>query len=221
MSRTGSISRWRAARRERGAAVMLVVLILTMLMGIGLFAARTAQLSVGASGYDRQMTQTHYITQYGMLAATSELSVRPSSYVALMAGDVPGFSQPDPTCQNGLFNPTNLPNYTCARIGFQDVQAILGAPLLPATPGTALGNGNIEADWLVEMSNLAPVPKPVAGMSQNPEATNDLKFVVVTLTATGQVRPINAGPTGPLTQAASASIETQRARVIVGPIKAL
>jgi Flp pilus assembly protein TadG len=35
-----AIARFRASRRRRGAAVLMVVLILTMLMGVGVYAAR-------------------------------------------------------------------------------------------------------------------------------------------------------------------------------------
>lgn len=49
---------------ERGAAVFIVVLVLAMLTGIGLFAARSAVLSTTATGHARQMTQAHYLAEY-------------------------------------------------------------------------------------------------------------------------------------------------------------
>jgi hypothetical protein len=210
-ARRSTLRRVRAARRQRGAAVMLVVLVLTMLMGIGLFAARTAQLSIGASGYDRQMTQTHYVAQYGIIAATSELSTsRLAGYIRTMA------MQPDAQCSQGLLQ-LYVPDYTCYRFGYQDLQAQAGQPFMPAVPRTALGNPNIEADWLVEMSDLAPAA-PVAGMDLTSAGASNLRFMAVTLTSTGQVRPISAGSTANQTSAASASIETQRAHLLVGPL---
>jgi len=48
--------RTRQRGSERGAAVFMVVLLLTMLTGIGLFAVRSAVLSTSSSGHARQMT---------------------------------------------------------------------------------------------------------------------------------------------------------------------
>ena len=39
--------------RERGAAVFIVVLLISMLLGIGMFAARSASLSTATSGHER------------------------------------------------------------------------------------------------------------------------------------------------------------------------
>jgi hypothetical protein len=200
-----------AARRQRGAAVMLVVLILAMLMGIGLVAARTAQLSIGASGYDRQMTQTHYVTQYGIVAATSELSsARLAGYIRTMA------LSPDTQCSQGLLQ-LYVPDYTCYRFGYQDLQTQAAQTFMPAVPGTALGNANIEADWLVEMSDLAPAA-PVAGMDLTSSGASNLRFMAVTLTSTGQVRPTTLGTNSQTTIGLSASVETQRAHLLVGPL---
>lgn len=68
-----SISRSRRRSRERGAAVFIVVLVITMLTAIGLFAAHAATLSTIASGHERRMTQTHYLTEYAMQLAIAEI----------------------------------------------------------------------------------------------------------------------------------------------------
>jgi hypothetical protein len=68
-----SIARSRRRSRERGAAVFIVVLVITMLTAIGLFAAHAATLSTIASGHERRMTQTHYLTEYAMQLAIAEI----------------------------------------------------------------------------------------------------------------------------------------------------
>ncbi|WP_437613244.1 hypothetical protein WMF20_11555 [Sorangium sp. So ce834] len=68
-----SIARSRRRARERGAAVFIVVLVITMLMAIGLFAANVATLSTIATGHERRMTQTHYLTEYAMQLALAEI----------------------------------------------------------------------------------------------------------------------------------------------------
>jgi hypothetical protein len=207
------VRRWQAARRQRGAAVMLVVLTLTMLMGIGLFAARTAQLSIAASGYDRQMTQTHYITQHGVNTATGELSSgKAAAYLKEMSKPTP-----DPNCSLQAQLSQKLPNYTCYRFFYSDLQSFVGQPFMPGGGQSTLGNVNVEPDWLIEMSDLAPAA-PVAGMDLTSAGASNLGFRGVTFTATGKVRPVLSGPVPTLQSSASTAIETQRAHLIVGPV---
>src|SRR5688572_24601151 len=63
-SRAHATLRRRASRRgERGAAVFIVVMAVVLLTGIGVFAVRTASMVDVAAGYDRQMTQTHHLSE--------------------------------------------------------------------------------------------------------------------------------------------------------------
>jgi hypothetical protein len=68
---TRSRSRRRSA--ERGAAVFIVVLVIAMLSAIGIFAASAATLSTAAAGHERQMTQTHYLTEYALSLVLADL----------------------------------------------------------------------------------------------------------------------------------------------------
>jgi hypothetical protein len=63
--------RWRAD--ERGAAVFIVVMVITLLTAIGVFAARSASLVDMATGYDRQAVQTRLVTDYAGRLTVSEL----------------------------------------------------------------------------------------------------------------------------------------------------
>ncbi|WP_437969921.1 hypothetical protein WMF04_11745 [Sorangium sp. So ce260] len=67
------LARSRRRSRERGAAVFIVVLVITMLTAIGLFAAHAATLSTIASGHERRMTQTHYLAEYAMQLAIADI----------------------------------------------------------------------------------------------------------------------------------------------------
>jgi hypothetical protein len=56
---------------QRGAAVFIVVLAITLLTAIGVFAVRTATLVSSAAGYDRQSVQSHYVSEYaGRMSAS-------------------------------------------------------------------------------------------------------------------------------------------------------
>jgi hypothetical protein len=215
-----AIARWRAARARRGAAVLMVVLIMTMLMGIGLFAARSAVLATSASGYERQAMQTHYVAQYAVVATTGELSSpRAGSYVKLMA------LQPDPLCDQGWYATGNMgspavPNFTCYRFGTADLQAMVGAAR-QFFPAQSLDQATkLDGDFLVEMSDLTR-STPVAGMDLTSAGASNLEFVEVTLSATGEVHPKQAGTTVGTMAGTAASLESNRAHIVVGPMPKL
>lgn len=207
-------------REERGAAVFVVVLVVTMLSAIGMFAARSATLNTTSSGYMRQMTQTHYVTEYGMLAAMAEIATKPSAYIDAMKSD----GSNGPTCKKLVDG--KVANPACYEFGHADLQTMLnaqnaGAKLLdPANPGASppapgsLGYSALEADFSVTMTDMGPAGA-VAGMSVGGPSSVSLQYATVTLSATGVVRPPTANK-----EAASraASIESIRARLIVGPL---
>jgi len=62
--------------RERGASLFIVVLVITVLTAIGIFAARNASQVSTASGYARQATQTLYFAE-----AATELGIGQIDYV--------------------------------------------------------------------------------------------------------------------------------------------
>lgn len=70
----------RRRRRSRGASVFLVTLVMTMLAGLGVFAARATSLSGRASGYLRQSEQSHYLMQHAMTIALNEIDRGSSAY---------------------------------------------------------------------------------------------------------------------------------------------
>jgi hypothetical protein len=64
----------RSRRGERGAAVFIVVMVITLLTAVGVFAARTTSLVDVATGYDRQLVQTRLLADYAGRLATAELA---------------------------------------------------------------------------------------------------------------------------------------------------
>jgi hypothetical protein len=219
----------RIARRkdERGAAIFVVVLVLTMLTGIGVFAMRAASLAEAASGYDRQSTQNHYIGEYGLHGVVTELSTgrRNRYYNKLREGGERCMATRGLTA-----TPGGLP-LPCAPVETGDVQAAVtanfsGRPLFePATtssgvvtPGS-LGPAGLDGDFRVEMSDPGPVGAPVMGTQLNTGTGTVWRYHQVTLTSVGQVRP--AGAAAGVCSAVTAGIagnETGRAFVVFGPI---
>jgi len=222
--------RGRSPRRqsERGATIFIVVMVLTLLTAIGIFAVRASSMGISTSGYDRQNTQNHYVGEYGMLGAVTELSTtKRSAYVMKMSnsGDncwaaknvAPGVGVPVP----------------CYRIYAHDVQNSLASGRLLFEPSSAdggtlvtpgsLGPAPLEGDFVVEMTDPGPVGMPVAGTDVGGTGPR-FRYLQVTLTSIGQVRPSGdpacADPAlGVASNAAALSgNETGRAFIVVGPM---
>lgn len=74
-----------ARRRSRGTTVFVVVLVMTMLTTMGVFAARTASLNQLAAGYDRQSEQVALLSQHGGTSMAMLLS-DPHAYMQMAQG---------------------------------------------------------------------------------------------------------------------------------------
>lgn len=68
---------------ERGATLFVVVLVITLLTGIGLFTVHSSALLARAAGNERQALQTTYLAELGTLLALSSIGADPQSYVDL------------------------------------------------------------------------------------------------------------------------------------------
>jgi hypothetical protein len=207
---------------ERGAAIFIVVMVLTMLTGIGVFAIRAASLAEAASGYDRQNMQNHYVGEYGLLGAVTELSTaRRDWYFTKM-------SEGKERClaNNGVVS--SVTKVPCFPIHASEVQAgvysnFSGRPLFePATtaagvttPGS-LGPSGLDGDFRVEMTDPGPVGLPVAGTDVG--GTSAWKYYQVTLSSVGQVRPAGDPASCVASTAGIAGNETGRAFVVLGPL---
>ena len=58
---------------ERGAALFVVVMVITLLTAVGIFAARSTSLVDAATGYGRQASQTIALADYGAKLVATEL----------------------------------------------------------------------------------------------------------------------------------------------------
>src|SRR5262249_41041231 len=66
-----ALAKRRAARRrtEDGAAMFVVAMTIAVLASVGVYALAAASTEVKMSGNERQSTQTHYLAEFGVLAA--------------------------------------------------------------------------------------------------------------------------------------------------------
>lgn len=63
----------RRCQAERGAALFVVVMVITLLTAVGIFAARSTSLVDAATGYGRQASQTIALADYGAKLVATEL----------------------------------------------------------------------------------------------------------------------------------------------------
>lgn len=210
----------RSHSRERGAALFVVVLVITLLLGIGAFAARSANLASAASGSERQMTQARYVAEYAMMFATATLSssgaqsymsqLRNPAPTDLCAGQVAG--TPQRSCYKML--------YSTIQTQFSGVNLNVCDPMTAGVPGS-LGTAAAECDFVVELSDVSEgAILPGFGLSTN---SKPLRFWYVTATASGQVRLTNGSGSAVLdpVSAESSSTQTVRGRILAGPFPTL
>jgi hypothetical protein len=206
-------------REEEGAVLFIVAMILAVLASVGLFALAAASTEIRTSGNERQNTQTHYLAEYGMLAAANNIQGRPDFY------DSMSIRNPDWPCLSlpGVSQTADPLLRSCWRIEQIDLTQgwLAGSGTVPydgqqpytgTRPGS-LGPTPMLADFFVELT--APTQKTAPS-----RYALDLHFCFheYTATAVGITRPIYQQQTNTLVGAyISEGQEMQRARFIIGP----
>lgn len=196
------VARARRRRSERGAAVFLVVMVLTIVAGIGVFSMRSAGLVDLATGYSRQSVQATFMANYAARAAATYLQTNPdlaanTEYVTGCASALHALDATAPC----MVVKTN----------------VLGDALLPADDGLAGQLGlpsdptRIEAEFVTEITEPA-----IANIRLSPGFTAGL-FKQVTFTSIARVYPTAGTTTGVCSTAARGTVsqQTLRAHVIV------
>jgi hypothetical protein len=230
MARARSLTR--ARRHERGAAVFIVVLAVSLLTAIGVFALRSASLVDQAAGYNRQASQTFYLSEYAARAVSAEVGDGAArNYIDKVATGT------DVCYVNKLLDPNALdPNATylpCYKLFLNEIGARVdghfsGNKLLSAQSTGAAGSLGPKLDltgaimptegvFVVEMTDPAEsTPTPGSAVGGNNPA-NTFRDVQLTFTAYAQVRPLDALPDDPWCAAnslsTSASVTSLRAHV--------
>jgi hypothetical protein len=206
------IAKSRAARRRRqsGAVMFLVTMTLAVLASVGLYALAAATSEVQASGSERQATQTHYLSEYAVVAGMQLMTAgRAQSYLNVMTVNpdtgcmslpqVTATTQPD----NILRACTHVVDTELAKSdGWTgSIYVDAGAPAAP-TP-----------QFLVEFTGLSKASSP-------PRYALDLHicFVGMTASAYGTTLPPNEGVIGSSPTFFGEGIEAQRARIVAGPV---
>lgn len=216
-----AIRRWSRREQERGATMFIVAMTLAVLGSVGVYALAASANEVRTSGNERQSTQTHYLSEYGVIGITHEIGASKAQfYLGLM------MKNPDPVCMALPGVPAGAAPITaaCRRLGSAELGAqwvknqttLSYGATVPYTSGIAPGSfgpSPVSGDFFVELTE----PLPAQAATRYAKNLN-FCFVQMTATSSGITQPVIAGqPTG---VAANEGIEVQRARLIVGPIQA-
>ena len=194
----------RPTSRERGASIFIVVLVITVLTAVGIFAARSASQVNVASGHARQAMQALYFAEMGTELGIGEVNRAPSTAVDK------AFNSKDYLTRACRVNKgLKLPCYRYMSTGDEGVvEAIradmgdgalnLADPQTDTTPGS-FGPALLEADstsgsgtmnqgrsgeFIVELTDVFP-QGTLAGNDVNNE---HMQVMLGTVTGFGQVR---------------------------------
>lgn len=215
---TKAAERFHKRRKQRGAALFVVILVIAMLTGIGLFAAQASVIATSTSGSNRVSTQGRYFAEGGMNAVMARLSKQVGVDITLL-------SRTDSTkclgqdLGNGNVDPTY---HQCLRYTRNTLESQLGFSLFTPYNQASGKHGSLgrlkdaNADILVEMDDLYRLERPVAGFDYTSAGAVNVHFMSVMLHGIGRVR---LEP--PLAQPAdykTLSSTTFRSELVIGPI---
>lgn len=189
----------RTARQgQRGAAVFIVVMVLTLLTAVGLFAVRSASLADLAAGYDREGAQATLIAEYAVTASAAYLANDPTTVFLGYKASIDKSPQP---CQSNAIAgtvPPPAPRPGCYRLELSELQnsfTKMSNESVFAPPNTTTAAGNTSslnanestnASFVVEVTDAAKTGVPPEGDDAK------VSLILMTLTAISQVRPATA-----------------------------
>lgn len=228
---------------ERGATIFLVLLVLTLLSAVGIFAVRAATQVTLAAGNNRQATQSLLFAEGAGALAVAELGgPKATLYVGLMSTSHDALNEQCRVYANLYANKAAVTDYSpphCYRLFSNEVQAHVNQAMggevpifqpqtanVPGSFGPALGensdqttggtaaNAGHEGLFMVELTDDFEGPQP-PGFDVN---KSSYRSVMVTLNIFSQVRnsPNAAGGAlwcGSQASAATASLQAVRATV--------
>jgi hypothetical protein len=206
----------RRAREERGAAVFVVIMAITILTAVGLFAAHSATLVDEAAGYNRLARQTQQLAELGTVTAAAELSAGAADEYRriMMSGKqtcVANAGVAGKPCYHFDYATLNAKTKTLAN------ESLSKDPT--GTVENVIARGDVRGDFIVELTDPGQ-PGPVPGMG------DDQVYIQVVGTTTAYVRPVGvpACSDSSVTEtgtgnASVTAMQSMRAHLLIGPVQ--
>jgi Tfp pilus assembly protein PilX len=214
----------RATSAQRGAAVFVVMMAILLLSGMGMWAMRSASLVDRASGYERASLQAQYVSELGLVATSSYLSLPNMAAVNFRLGER-GYSSGDRCESIPTGMPTGVTSF-CKSLWQKDIENNTITTL--ASDSTAEGSfspfaNEVQGDFTVEMTS------PRRAIVPGSPLTEDSPYRLVTLTSYGTVRPhtgnavngnlCTASATSSAPENSAAGRIAVRSHAIIGPVE--
>jgi hypothetical protein len=222
-----SLAKRRAAlrRRDEGAVMFIVAMTIAVLASVGVYALAAAATEVRTSGNERQNTQTHYLSEYGVLGAAREM-VGATALFTVKAMKSTTFQDTNCVSLQGVPSTAPALSLACRRLGAEELGAAwtqpqvvtpyggdTAQPYAAPVPGT-FGLTPMHGDFFVELTEPMQLSAP-ARYSTNADAC----FAQITVTSVGFTQPFYPGVANATTsQFGGEGVETQRARLVAGPL---
>jgi hypothetical protein len=216
-------------KREGGAIMFIIAMTLAVLASVGVYALAAAATEVKTSGNERQNTQTHYLSEYGVLGAAREMTGSRALFTVKLMKTA---ALRDTNCVSLQGVPATAPPaaLACVRLGAKELGAAWAVPQVqipvtqyggnttqPYTTGVApgsFGTTPINGDVFVELTEPMQLADP-SRYSTNSNAC----FAQITATSIGFTQPVFPGAVNATTsQFGGEGVETERARLIAGPL---
>ena len=217
------LERSRRRRGQRGAAVFVIVLVITLLSALGIWAARSATMVDVATGHSRQALQVQYLADMGLQTTTAFMANGlANEFVRLGRLGAERCTQSlDPTVF--LRTPFCYPFFSNDLNGaFAQNLLVMGATANGQNSlghlGTATAPVNLRGDFVVEMTDIGPAP-PCRGCELD-DVNTTVKQASVILTAIASVHPDGAlnGNACTALGASTAGRQMMRGHAVIGPI---
>jgi Tfp pilus assembly protein PilX len=198
------LERLRRRRQQRGMAVFLVVLVLTLVSAIGVFSMHSASLVDRATGFNRQNVQATAIVEFGMRGAATWLA--PNKYIVESKDQVPGCNPRLIAANNqagcALLKDTLLEDTFAAAASTPFSDGLVGQLNSPHDGSTIL------AEVVTEMTEAFDAPRnALAGSAGN--------LKEMTFTTEARVFPTDATSTTVCGAGSKGALSQQRARAHV------
>ncbi|MCH2110433.1 MAG: hypothetical protein MK135_14010 [Polyangiaceae bacterium] len=223
------VSKLANKRRQRGAAIFVAMAVIMLLTSLAIWSTKSANLVARASGYNRALMQAIYLSEMGVTAATSVLSIPGQATANLNLLK----NSPD-ECRSAVgTNSLGLPECRAidmASISDITIQSTANSLLdadsqgslshLPSDSSTnSLGlAGGLQGNFVVEITDPSQFLMP----GDDADSTSYQRIV---LTAWAEIRPDNLSAASEqdlicVPEAAAATTQVaMRAHSIVGPLQ--
>jgi hypothetical protein len=207
------VRRRRARSNERGTALFVVVLVITLLTGVGIYAVHTTALVDRAAGQSNQAAQAAYAAELATLVAVAHLSTIEGGVRAKEAES--GLSE---CFGNQGIDVNVVQKPACLKLNQGDLTSQSGAPVLDSDSLSAVdAEAPLNFRYEIEGTDMSRPNKPMPGMDLGADAK--LGFRKFALTSVTHVFPdggganVCAGGVAPIT-----GQHQIRAHLILGPI---